>query len=154
MTFFWIAVGLSLAVFVFILLKKFFYYLKDITEDIGNNKAICDLPTIKYDEFIKFYNVKSSAWELGNGYVLKLNMKSSLKDNYIYYGNSRKNEEIRELGFKFSFIDYFKYSKYKSKIEKEQARKKYTESCKKKEQSDLDKMEKLIASIKKDLAEM
>jgi hypothetical protein len=149
-----VGVGLVFAIFSFILLKKLVGYINDVMEDIGNNKTIYDLPRIKYDEFIKFYNVKSSVWKLGNGYVLKLNMESSLKDNYIYYGNSRRNEEIREFGFRFSFIDYLKYSKYKTEIEKERVKKKNIESYKKKEKEDLDKMSKLIDSIKKDLDEM
>jgi hypothetical protein len=159
MVWFLCIIGIITITGVVIICRKFYNYVQAMSVTMSgswyDSDKINDLPLIGYEDFIKFYGVKPSSWGLRDGYVLKLNMKSVTdKTTYISWGYGALEKQIKECGFKFEFIDYLKYSKYKAKIEKEQAIKKNIEDSKKKNKADLEKTEKLLNSIKKDLAEM
>lgn len=73
--------------------------------------SIKDRLKIKFDSFIKFYNVNPKSWYLADGYVSYITSRcSSYKLGY--------SMEKKDFDFCFSFIDYIRYQIWKKQIEK------------------------------------
>lgn len=75
---------------------------------------------IKFDSFIKFYNVNPKAWYLANDYV------SYIASRCSSYGLGYSMEN-KDFDFCFSFIDYVRYKIWKKQNDKREQDKKNAE---------------------------
>lgn len=81
------------------------------------NNSIKNRLKIKFDSFIKFYNVNPKAWYLADDYVSYY--ASSCSSYKLKYGVAKK-----DFDFCFSFIDYFRYKIWKKQNDKRKQDKK------------------------------
>jgi len=127
-------------------------------------KRLGDLPVIKYENFVSFYNVSPSTWELKDARVVKkdveaeekrINELASLYKNeysrgYIYSGWSYLDEDRNKLSFRFTFLDYWKYKIFLAKENKKIHKKEMLE----KERKDMEELSNLVNAVKYDISKM
>lgn len=101
-------VSLGVLIGVVIFLRFFLYWLDDSP----------DAAKIKFKAFERFYSINPDRWELEDGCVICriYNDKKKPYDGLFY--NYTKD------WFRFGFIDYYRYKKFKRKIERNKVKEK------------------------------
>lgn len=127
------------------------------------NKMVGDLPVVKYENFVSFYNVNPSGWELMNARVVKKDAEAEenyYKDlvkkyanagcSYYRYTSNLEEDDWFKLSFRFTFVDYWKYRMFHHKEDRKARRKEKLEKCRK----DMEELNKLVNSVKYDISKM
>jgi len=128
-------------------------YVYDIVQSDSRCNFVYDLPKIEYKAFVSFYKIKPEVWDLKRARVIKNNIKGKNEKEtwpYISYVSYYSYSFEDECSFRFSFLDYWKYKVFKTKVSLNIARKESDTKHKK----DLEKLEQLIESVKNDISGM
>lgn len=129
-----------IVIFIIVRIRRFIYsqlkFYYDNIEKVKNHAII------KFNDFLKYYNVNPEKWDLRNmrvRYRLKWpqELDESLQHDYRFVINwSNKNDSIdEEYGlikfYRFSFIDCFRYKKWhENKLKEERIKEEQEEAIK------------------------